>query len=202
MLIKTDDITSLILAGGKSTRMGGIDKGLIEINGELIIKNLSMLASKYSHSVFINANRNIDKYKRLGFSVIEDSLKNFQGPLSGIYSGLCQMKTKYLLTLPCDGPLICDEYFDRMLRNCGSKINCAFSNSRLQPVYALIHKSCKTNLEKFLNDGERKIDKWYTQENFQIIDFSDLPEMFININNEEEMLKYKNRILEKIKHDK
>ena len=59
MLIKTDDITSLILAGGKSTRMGGIDKGLIEINGELIIKNLSMLACKYSHSVFINANRNI-----------------------------------------------------------------------------------------------------------------------------------------------
>ena len=199
MKLYDQNLGVLILAGGKGTRMKGADKGLIKVHGKYIIKHLIKMSSKYSSDIFVNANRNIDVYRKLKCNVIKDVLNDYQGPLAGIYSGLLQIKTDYIITLPCDGPLISDEYFTRMLESTlTDKIKCAYCNDRLQPVYALIPKKLAASLKEFLDSGERKIDKWYKQCGLEVVDFSDKPEIFINVNSEEELLQYANEIRKRL----
>ena len=97
MLINKQDITTLILAGGKSSRMGGNDKGLIKINDEYIMSELIELSEKFTNSVILNINRNKDIYEKFKIKLISDLHVNFQGPLAGIYSGMTEAKTKYIL---------------------------------------------------------------------------------------------------------
>ncbi len=199
MKLYDQNLSVLILAGGKGTRMKGVDKGLIRVHGKYIIEYLISMAKKYSPNVFVNANRNISFYRKLECNVIEDVLKDYQGPLAGIYSSLLQVQTDYLITLPCDGPLISDEYFTKMLESpMTNKIKCAYCNDRLQPVYALIPKKLTGTLKEFLDNGERKIDKWYSQCGLEIVDFSDKREIFINVNSEEELLQYENEIKKRL----
>ena len=115
MKITDKNITILILAGGKSERMGGQDKGLLRINDDYIIKYLSSLAKKYTSNVFINANRNIEKYTGMGLTVWKDELDGYQGPLAGMYTGMVRSSTEYILTFPCDGPFVNEVFFERML---------------------------------------------------------------------------------------
>lgn len=199
MLINKQDITTLILAGGKSSRMGGNDKGLIKINDEYIMSELIELSEKFTNSVILNINRNKDIYEKFKIKLISDLHVNFQGPLAGIYSGMTEAKTKYILVLPCDCPMISDIFFKDILKdNFKDKIRCAHDGNRLQPVHALIDRSMVSNLKVFLDSGERKIDKWYNQEKLEIIDFSNNPQFFMNINTPEDLEKYK---LEKMKDD-
>ena len=199
MLINKQDITTLILAGGKSSRMGGNDKGLIKINDEYIMSELIELSEIFTNSVILNINRNKDIYEKFKIKLISDLHSNFQGPLAGIYSGMTEAKTKYILVLPCDCPMISDIFFKDILKdNFRDKIRCAHDGNRLQPVHALIDKSMASNLKVFLDSGERKIEKWYNQEKLEIIDFSNNPQFFMNINTPEDLEKYK---LEKIKND-
>ena len=199
MKLYDQNLSVLILAGGRGTRMNGADKGLIKVHGKFIIEYLINMSKKFSSDVFINANRNISVYKTLKCNVIKDVLKDYQGPLAGIYSGLLQIQTDYLITLPCDGPLISDEYFVKMLESpMTDKIKCAYCNDRLQPVYALIPKKLIGSLKKFLDSGERKIDQWYSKCGLEIVDFSDKEEIFINVNSEEELLQYENEIRKRL----
>ena len=117
MLINKQDITTLILAGGKSSRMGGNDKGLIKINDEYIMSELIELSEKFTNSVILNINRNKDIYEKFKIKLISDFHVNFQGPLAGIYSGMTEAKTKYILVLPCDCPMISDIFFKDILKD-------------------------------------------------------------------------------------
>ena len=94
MMIKKTDVTAIILAGGKSERMNGEDKGLLMINNDLIIKKLHALSKNYSNEVYVNANRNIDQYRDMGFKVWEDIIPGYQGPLAGMY--IHPLKTQIL----------------------------------------------------------------------------------------------------------
>ena len=199
MIPKQEEISIMILAGGRGTRMDGADKGLIMIDGDYIINHLIDLASKVTKNVYINANRNIETYSELNVNIVQDVIDDYQGPLAGIYSGLLNIKTEYLLTIPCDCPFVSELYFSRMIKDLHEKkIKCAFSNDRIQPVHALIPKDYIDSLKKFLDGGKRKIDQWYTQESFSLVDFSDLPDIFVNINNNEDLIKYKSRIKARI----
>ena len=193
--IDKKQLTALILAGGKSSRMEGNDKGLLQINNKYIIQYLHSLAEKFCTDVLVNVNKNVDQYNDLGFNTCEDLMTGFQGPLAGMYTGLHESKTEYLITLPCDGPFIDESYFKKMiLLDKESDINVAFDGKRLQPVYCLIRKGMSKSLESFLHSGERKIDKWFDSCSIHHVDFSNNEDLFININSEEDLNKYKNRI--------
>ena len=202
MMINKTDVTVVILAGGKSERMNGADKGLLRINDEYIIKKLYSLSKKFSEKVYINANRNIYQYTKMGFTVWKDVMQGYQGPLAGMYSSLKNINTKYLLTLPCDGPLVNETYFERMLAesmNNNIELRSAHNGERIQPVYSLISKELLPSLKDFLDTGQRKIDKWFELCNLELVDFSDDKSIFININREEDLIEYKdmvNKILE------
>ena len=193
--IDKKQLTALILAGGKSSRMEGNDKVLLQINNKYIIQYLHSLAEKFCTDVLVNVNKNVDQYNDLGFNTCEDLMTGFQGPLAGMYTGLQKSKTEYLITLPCDGPFINESYFKKMiLLDKESDINVAFDGKRLQPVYCLIRKGMSKSLESFLQSGERKIDKWFDSYSIHHVDFSNNEDLFININSEEDLNKYKNRI--------
>jgi molybdenum cofactor guanylyltransferase len=137
----------------------------------------------------INANRHQAEYAQLGYPVVADTLSGFQGPLAGFLVGLEQLQTEYLLTLPCDGPIVVADLAPRLadgLDEAGADIAVAHDGQRLQPVYALLHRRVLPGLRAALAEGERKIDRWYPRNEWVTVDFSDVPEQFENINTPED----------------
>ncbi len=187
--IYNENVTGVILAGGKARRMGGCDKGLIEINNQAMIQYVIDILKPQVADILINANRNVKRYEEFGYSVISDQLEDFQGPLAGIATAMTNAKTEYICTCPCDGPLIAQDLVKRLFsafENEDTEIAVAHDGKRMQPVYALMACSLHTSLMNYLENGERKIDRWFTQNNCVEIDFSDKQDCFININTPED----------------
>ena len=183
------NVTGLILAGGRASRMEGQDKGLLIFNGELFVSIIASRLIPQCKSLIINANRNIEAYAATGYPVTEDTLSGFQGPLAGMLSGLKSINTEWLVTAPCDGPFLEKDYVRRMAAALSeeSVIVIAKADGRFQPVFTLLHISLLPSLEEYLASGERKIDRWVFQHNYSEADFSDTPDMFENINTPEQL---------------
>ncbi|TVO70938.1 molybdenum cofactor guanylyltransferase MobA [Sedimenticola selenatireducens] len=190
---RTPKITAVILAGGMARRMGGQDKGLIDLDGRPLIAHVLERIQPQVDQVVINANRNLEQYARFGHPVISDTLSDFQGPLAGFLAVMQQVDTDFIATLPCDGPCLPDDLIER-LRNAQQAANAdiavAHDGNRMQPVYALIATHLRPSLEAFLQAGERKIDWWYAKHNTVNVDFSDAPDTFLNINTPEDRERY------------
>ena len=188
-LIVPQQITALILAGGKSRRMGGRDKGLLPFGDGTLVSHVVAAVRPQVGAVVISANRNRDAYAQLGYPVLADPLDDFQGPLAGFLAGLEQMQTEYLLTLPCDGPFVSPDLAARLatgLAEAHAEIAVAHDGRRLQPVYALLQRSVLPGLREALEEGERKIDRWYPRHRWVTVDFSDATQQFDNINTPED----------------
>lgn len=185
MNIGTRDITAVILAGGQGRRMGGQDKGLIEFSGKPLVSILIDKLEQQSVAIIINANRNQQRYQELGYPVITDQLVGYQGPLAGFASAMDTVTTDFIVTLPCDSPLLVADYVARFITSYGQNnapVHVAFDGDRLQPVHALIRVDLLPGLLEFLDSGDRKIDRWYALHDFVQTDFSDCADMFRNIN--------------------
>jgi len=185
MSIRTRDITAVVLAGGQGRRMGGQDKGLIEINGKALIAILVDQLKQQISSILINANRNLERYQAMGYPVVSDQLSDYQGPLAGFACAMTAVDTDFILTLPCDGPSLATDYVARFIASqarTGASICVADDGERLQPVHALVKVDLLSSLNAFLDSGERKIDRWYAMHDFVQTDFSDCADMFRNIN--------------------
>ena len=194
--IEKKDITALILAGGKGRRLGGQDKGLVHYKNKPLIEHVIERIQPQLGTIIVNANRNQEIYMGYGFSVINDELSDYQGPLAGFATAMKAVNTSHIITLPCDGPLLPKNLVSKMLealnntpRTASETIIVAHNGERLQPVYALIPVNLISSLEQFLEGGERKIDLWYAKHSMKIADFSDTPNAFDNINTEEQRKK-------------
>ena len=185
MSTTVSDITAVILAGGQGRRMGGEDKGLIEFRGRPLVATLIEQLERQSVPVLINANRNLEQYAAWGYPVVTDELNDFQGPLAGFASAMAAVDTAFILTLPCDGPQLSDDYVARFIaarEDTGASILVAHDGERLQPVHAMIRVDLLPDLQEFLASGDRKIDRWYARHDYRETDFSDRADMFRNIN--------------------
>ncbi|RUM80000.1 MAG: molybdenum cofactor guanylyltransferase [Candidatus Thioglobus sp.] len=184
-MIDKNNITAVILSGGRSSRMQGEDKGLILLNDKPLIGYVADVVNSKVVRLLISANRNIDAYQKYG-EVISDKLSDFQGPLAGIVKAMSVVSTPYLLVLPCDSPLVNEIVIDRLIQcmvNKDMDICVADDGSYIHPTFAIMKTSLKDNLLAFLDSGERKLGLWIEQNNFQKVDFSDQPKVFINLNN-------------------
>ncbi len=184
-----NEITGLILAGGRASRMGGQDKGLIEVNGKPMIEYALAVLEPQAEQILINANRNLARYARYGHRVISDELGGFQGPLAGIAAAMAQITTPYLLTAPCDSPLLPADLGACLyctLTRAKADIAVAHDGLRVQPVFALLKRALLPSLLTFLEHGERKIDCWYTRHLVVSADFTHRPKTFLNINTPEQ----------------
>ena len=178
-------VTGVILAGGRATRMGGADKGLVPVNGRPMIAWVIDTLRPQVAEVLINANRNRDRYGEFGSRVIDDGDSEFRGPLAGMLSGMRAARTPWLAIVPCDSPLITSHLVERLyaaVKASGLRIAAAHDGERLQPVCALLACDLVDDLAGYLDDGERKIDRWYARHGYATVDFSDVAASFANIN--------------------
>ena len=193
-MIAAEHITGLILAGGRAQRMGGIDKGLIPFLGQPLIASAITRLQNHVGTILINANRNITKYATYGYPVILDETPDFSGPLAGFSVGLKTCKTPYLLTSPCDSPLLpLDlgvllaaemERGDFQLVYASSKE--ADGTVWAQPVFCLMRVDLIDSLNLFLESGNLKIDRWFKELHSSTVIFENA-NAFANINTPEEL---------------
>jgi len=183
-------VTGVILAGGLARRMNGQDKGLIRFRGKPLIQYAIASIQPLVKQVFINANRNLGQYQQFGYPVITDQTNTFDGPLAGVLTALDKCQTEVLLVMPCDSPLIESSHLERLLTmkdDFQAEIAVAFDGTRLHPVFLALSVNLRTSLKQFLASGERKIDKWLGLHQTIKADFSDSPEIFVNVNTLEEL---------------
>jgi molybdopterin-guanine dinucleotide biosynthesis protein A len=185
-----DGITGVVLAGGRATRWDGRDKGLIQLSGRpMILHVVDAIAPQVEH-VIISANRNLDAYRAFGLPVVTDASRDFLGPLAGVASGLAAARTEWVAIAPCDSPLVTADFVHRLAsaREDGehTDIAAAHDGERIQPLFALIRRGLLDDLDAFLGSGGRKVDRWYEQQRMQLVDFSDSPDSFLNINRRED----------------
>lgn len=188
MPINPLDINAVILAGGQGSRLGGLDKGLIEFNKRPLIQHVIERIQQQVSNIIISANRNISDYANFGFEVYEDDIPDFAGPLAGILKALEHCQNEWLLIVPSDSPFIPYDLAQRLGDNIeNNKVAIPHDGKHLHPTFALIHKSLSSSLKDFLQQGERKARVWMQQQEHTIIDFSDQADAFININTEDDL---------------
>ncbi|EPC04593.1 hypothetical protein L861_04520 [Litchfieldella anticariensis FP35 = DSM 16096] len=182
-----EQISGLILAGGQGRRMGGRDKGLEPFAGRMLIDHVLDRLRPFVAEVLVNANRHLEAYGRLGARVIADREDGYQGPLMGIWSGLSEARTPWVIVAPCDSPVLPDNLVERLAAGCGEcDIAVAHDGERAHPVVAMIRRDLVDDLGAALADGERKIDRWYARHAWCHVDFSDCPHAFANLNTEQD----------------
>ena len=192
-MIAKHDITGLILAGGRGTRMGGVDKGLQNFRGmPLALHTLLRLAPQVGE-VMINANRNLSAYESFGAPVWPDGIADYAGPLAGFLTGLERCETGYLVTVPCDTPLFPPDLVARLaeaLEREDADIAMAAAREedgavRTQPVFSLLRRELMESLVRFTQGGGRKIDAWTGQHKTVAVPFDaagDEASAFFNAN--------------------
>lgn len=183
-------ITALILAGGRGSRMGSVDKGLQLFNGTPMVTHVLNRLGPQVDEVIINANRSIDQYAALGHRVIPDAIDGFAGPLAGLHVGLMHATTPLLVTAPCDSPFLPLDLVARLqialeLRNADLAVAKTFDQAH--PVFCLVKRELEPHLREFLASGQRKIDKWYATLQVVEVPFDDQESAFANINTEVEL---------------
>jgi molybdopterin-guanine dinucleotide biosynthesis protein A len=184
-------ITGVILAGGKSRRMGGVDKGLLDFLGKPMVAHVIQRLAPQVDEVLINANREVERYKTFGYPVIEDDIAGFAGPLAGLHKGMLVAKQPYVLMVPCDSPRLPMNLTQRLMRGLierDADVAVARTGMQAHPVFCLCRKTLLPNLEEFLQNGGRKIDAWYGALEVAEIAFDDNAQAFANINTPEELL--------------
>ena len=190
-------ITAIILSGGRATRMDCVDKGLVLLQQKPLIQYVIDCLRSQTDEILINANREITRYQSFGYLVLEDEdltngMANFIGPLAGFSLGLKHAEHEYLLTVPCDSPLLPIDLADRLLTGLieqDADIAVAHSERAAHPVFSLCKKKVLSSLTNYLLQGGRKVSAWQKSLNYIEVDFSDNADAFINLNTFEELEK-------------
>lgn len=211
-MIASTDITGLVLAGGRGSRMGGVDKGLQPFGGVPLVQHALQRLGPQVGSVLLNANRHLDTYRTWGVPVVPDTEPDYSGPLAGFLAGLLHCTTPWLLAVACDTPRFPLDLAARMAAAAAAaaaplavalapdseaaSIEATAANTgttpllRAQPAFCLIHVSLRESLQKFVRSGGRKIDRWTALHPLARARFDqpgDDPHAFANANTLEEL---------------
>jgi molybdopterin-guanine dinucleotide biosynthesis protein A len=184
-------VTGVILSGGRGSRMGGVDKGLLPFRGRTMLEWVLDRIEPQVAEILISANQNLDRYLAFGHPVLTDRITGFAGPLAGLHAGLCAARCELVMTVPCDSPFLPLDLVPRMteslVRN-GADIAVVRSGERRHAVFCLCRTSVLGRLTAFLDSGERKVDAWYASiTNVHEVRFDDRVDSFHNINTPEEL---------------
>ena len=196
-MIVASDITGLVLAGGRATRMGGVDKGLQLFHGVPLAQNALQRLQAQVGSVAVNANRHLNIYAEFTADVWPDATFDYAGPLAGFLSGLERCTTPWLLTVPCDSPRFPLDLATRLAaaaEHAGADIAVPLAADgsadgnpalRWQPVFCLISQRLRTRLAQYLQTGGRKAEVWIREQQYVAVPFDhagDDPNAFANAN--------------------
>jgi molybdopterin-guanine dinucleotide biosynthesis protein A len=191
-------LTGLVLAGGRGTRMGGVDKGLQTLHGEPLALHVIKRLAAQTEALLISANRHPEVYAALGApfgaTVVADTLADFPGPLAGLLAGLRAARTAFVLSAPCDSPGLPGDLAARLMQALDAQqadiatVTTVDANGKtsIHPVFALLRTSLADDLSAFLEAGERKVRAWYARHKTVEVAFPD-ERAFYNINSLQEL---------------
>jgi molybdenum cofactor guanylyltransferase len=203
-MIPAKQITGLILAGGRGTRMGQVQKGLQLLHGEAMLNHVLRRLLPQVGDIIINANQDLELYSEYGYPVVSDGISDdiskYAGPLAGLHAGLLHCKTPYLVSAPCDSPFLPDNLVENLaqalIKNQAqlAVVTALDSESepaqlRAQPVFSLMESGLASHLQSFLENGGRKISTWYASLRVVEVPFEDAAS-FRNINTLAELQHY------------
>lgn len=195
-MIDKELITGLILAGGRGSRMGHVDKGLQPFRGTPMALHVMLRLSPQVGDLMINANQNLAPYESFGAPVWPDEFGAFAGPLAGLQTGLNHCGTPYLVTTPCDTPFLPTDLVARLLAalqaadaDLAVAVTGAGPSRQPHPVCCLLKTTLLPQLSNYLQDGGRKVDGWYAGLKTVEVQFDD-ETAFRNINTLEELRKF------------
>ncbi|MES4615171.1 MAG: molybdenum cofactor guanylyltransferase MobA [Ewingella sp.] len=178
--MSTDEITGVILAGGRSTRMGQ-DKGTIRAAGKMLFEHIAERLRPMVGDIVINSNQNPRVYGQ-HFTVIPDITQDYAGPLAGMLAGLKAVNTQWALFVPCDVPSFPRDLAEQFTaHSCQHSAVYARDVSRDHPTLCLLDKRIIPELESYLAKGERKVMFFFKQINALPVIFDD-PKAFANLN--------------------
>jgi molybdopterin-guanine dinucleotide biosynthesis protein A len=170
--------------------MDGVDKGLVALQHKPLIAHVIARLKLQVDEIFINANREITTYEAYGYTVLQDETDDFLGPLAGFSLGLQHARSDYVLTVPCDSPLLPLDLTERLynvMTEALADIAFASSDENAHPVFCLMKKSVLPSLTEYLANGERKVSAWQKSQKYVEVDFSDCNETFMNLNTFEDL---------------
>jgi len=200
MTIKRHDITGVVLAGGQGRRMGGMDKGWVLFHGEPLVVHVMRRLQPQVVAAMVNANRELTRYRALGHQVVSDDCTEhsvqYAGPLAGVLAAMRASPTPWIVTVPCDSPLLPADLVSRMTAALDQKttvqaplvtaITPGEQHPQMHPVFSLLHCQLKGDLAAYLEGGGRSMRQWLNQQNALQASFQDAT-AFVNLNTMQEL---------------
>jgi molybdopterin molybdotransferase len=191
-------ISGLVLAGGRGSRMGNVDKGLQPFRSSTMVEHVLARLRPQVGPVAVSANRNLDTYRALDVMVLPDEIADgtepYAGPLAGLETGLRHCATPYLLAVPCDSPFLPADLASRLfaaLEEADADVAYAATRepgmrAQPHPVFCLVRADRLPQLSAYLAEGGRRVDGWYRDLKAVEVVFDDA-DAFRNINTLDEL---------------
>jgi len=180
-------VSAIILAGGKARRLGNCQKALLKLNGKPLLQYVIDRLQPQVQQIVISANVELDQYRAFGLAVYPDKLGEDQGPLSGIASCIEHLQHDTVVVVPCDTPFLPIDLVSRMSSQNHSGFCIAFDGRREQVLTMLFRRKLATKLGESVVAGQRKVMEWVHRQQPTLVDFSDKPDAFFNINTPEDL---------------
>ncbi len=182
-------VCAVILAGGKARRLGGEDKGLLQLAQRPLVAWVADRLRGQVAEILINANRNFQRYAALGCTVVPDNLPDQPGPLAGVLAAAPATKQPWLLCVPCDVPFLPRDLVPRLYQQAlASKVGLLRAADATGTHFAvmLIHRDLLADLQTFVEAGGRKVQSWQAKHANETVFFSEDQNAFINVNTPED----------------
>jgi len=184
-------VSGVILAGGRGRRMGGADKGWIELDGKPLVRRVLDRFAPQVDEVLISANRNLERYAALGARVIQDALPHFAGPLAGLHAASTAARFDLVATVPCDSPLLPLDLVARLaeaLAKSNADVAVVRASGRIHPVFLLCRKHVLGRLHNDIAAGGKRLQEWVQRTSHVVVDFED-ERAFCNVNEPADLAK-------------
>lgn len=190
MASSATEIGAIILAGGRAERLGGVDKGLIDLGGRPLVEHVLTLLRPQADHIVISANRNSERYEAFGHPVVGDEESGYPGPLAGILAGAARTRHDWLLVAPCDTPFLPGNLAAGLIaaaRAAGTSLARASDGMRGHYAIMLMRRELVPDLAAWLAAGERRVQAWQARHNPADAVFAQPRHAFLNINTPEDL---------------
>ena len=186
-MIKTADITALLLCGGKGARLGGQDKPLLSLGSDKIIDHLLTRLKPQTGEIVISCSRNVARYEAYELRIVVDEAPD-EGPLGGLQSAFKAVNTEWALTCPGDIPFLTSELVTRLSLDAERQgVAVPFADNERQNLCLLINRKRRNELVAFYAQGGRAVKRWLDIASIQSTDLSELGSSFFNVNTAREL---------------
>jgi molybdopterin-guanine dinucleotide biosynthesis protein A len=197
----------VILAGGLATRMGGGDKGLLQVGGQSLLSRVCDRLAPQVSGLALNANGDAARFADLGLPVFADSIEGFAGPLAGVLAGLdwaAEQGADAIVTAAADTPFFPTDLVARLVAASDGQVHPLVlattprtgdelksggrSRVNRHPTFGLWPVALRDDLRAALHDGLRKVVLWTDQHDGREALFDATPfDPFFNVNTPDDL---------------